>query len=186
MTGAAHTQPASELLTYDDLRAEPDDGRRRELIDGQLLVTPAPIPLHQIAVARLLALLLDTAPVQLEVLPAPVDWKLTEHTVLEPDVLVTTAEDTQGKFLAVTPLLVVEVLSPSSRRIDLILKRAVYEQAGVGSYWVIDPGVPSLDVFRLEGDGYLHIGRWEGEQACTDTVPFEVKVIPARLVGRRS
>src|SRR5262245_20605365 len=77
MTGAAHTQPASELLTYDDLRAEPDDGRRRELIDGQLLVTPAPIPLHQIAVARLLALLLDTAPVQLEVLPAPVDWKLT-------------------------------------------------------------------------------------------------------------
>src|SRR4029453_10154773 len=69
-------------------------------------------PLPQIAVARLLALLLDTAPVQLEVLPAPVDWRLTEHTVLEPDVLVTTAEDTQGKFLAVTPLLVVEVGSP--------------------------------------------------------------------------
>ena len=114
--------------------------------------------------------------------------------MLEPDVLVTTADDTDGKHLTVTPLLVVEVLSPSTRITDLNNKKAVYELAGVLRYWVVDPDVPSLDVFALERDRYLHLGRWAGEQVYASKLPadatgtndmFDVRVVPARLVGRR-
>ena len=64
--------PAAEPFTYDDLQAFPDDGYRRELIDGQLIVSPSPIRLHQRCVARLMLLLGNAVPPELEVLPGPV------------------------------------------------------------------------------------------------------------------
>jgi Uma2 family endonuclease len=192
MTGAATSQVA-EPYTYADLQAMPDDHYRRELIDGQLLVTPSPASPHQRAISRLLVLLDAATPDDLEVLVAPMDWKLSETTVVEPDVLVTHADDVGGPYLTQTPVLVVEVLSPSTRITDLNNKKALYERAGVPRYWVVDPEVPGLDVFALEGGRYLHLGRWGGEQVYADSCPasltsattFEVEVTPVRLIGPR-
>lgn len=82
----SHTHAAS--LTRADLESLPDDGYRYELVDGVLLMSPSPRPVHQRAVARLLAALGENCPREMEVLPAPVDVELAEDTVLIPDVVV--------------------------------------------------------------------------------------------------
>src|SRR5438876_11818123 len=102
-------------LTYDDLQAMPDDGRRHELVDGVLIVTPSPVTKHQRAVARLIVLLSAASDEDHEVLPAPFDYVVNFTTVLEPDVLVARRRDLGERRLEKTPLLVVEVQSPSTR-----------------------------------------------------------------------
>lgn len=171
-------------VTYADLQTMPDDGHRRELIDGQLLVTPAPIPLHQLAVARLYERLAAAAPEDTVVLFAPVDWKISELSVVEPDVLVTRPDDVSGAFLQDTPLLVVEVLSPSTRLTDLGSKRMLYERTGVADYWIVDPKVPRLMALRLDGDTYREIAIIEGSEVHHATTPFAVQIRPADLVAR--
>ena len=103
-----------EPFTYDDLRSAPDDRYRREIIDGQLIVSPSPVTLHQLIVARLVTLLDHAAPPGLVVLPGPVDVVVNQSTVLIPDLVVVTADQVGGPNLTKPPLLVVEVASPST------------------------------------------------------------------------
>jgi Uma2 family endonuclease len=112
------TLPRSRPLTRADLEQVPDDGHRYELLDGALVVTPAPVPRHQRVVANLLVQLRTTCPHALEVLTAPLDVALRDDTVLQPDVLVARRSDFTETDLPVAPLLAVEVLSPSTRLID--------------------------------------------------------------------
>ncbi len=116
--GVTHVLPWGKPLTYDDLEAMPEDGHRYELIEGVLIVTPAPKLVHQRAAMRLLRLLDDAAPSDVEVLPGPLDYKVSDLTVLEPDIVVARREDYEERYLRRTPLLVVEVQSPSTVRID--------------------------------------------------------------------
>jgi Uma2 family endonuclease len=168
-------------ITRAERDALPDDGRRHELIDGALIVTPAPSPRHQVAVARLLILLTEACPPTLEVLPAPLDVVLGPDTVVEPDLLVASRDAFTERDLSGPPLLAVEVLSPTTRHLDLQLKRARYEASGCPSYWVVDPDVPSLTVWQLEGQRYGDPVHVEGSAALDLDLPFPVRVRPADL-----
>lgn len=175
--------PQSRPLTADDLAAILDDGHRYELIDGTLIVTPAPSWRHQRAVARLLKTLMDAVPDDgLEVLAAPFDVRLADDTVLQPDVLVCHVTDLTQRNLPVAPLLAIEVLSPSTRLVDLNLKRARYEAAGSDSYWVVDPTAPSITAWELRGGTYVEVSSVTGGEVFTATHPFPVALAPRDLV----
>jgi Uma2 family endonuclease len=179
---AVTTLPQSRPLTRQDLESVPDDGHRYELIDGALIVTPAPRPRHQTAVLELAIALRDACPAELKVLIAPLDVVLADDTVLQPDVLVTRRADLSERDLPVPPLLAVEVLSPSTRLIDLNLKRARYEAAGCPSYWVIDPDEPSLVAWELRDAAYVEVAHVVGEETFRAARPYGVNVCPAQLV----
>jgi Uma2 family endonuclease len=174
--------PQSRPLTASDLTLLPDDGHRYELVDGTLVVTPAPSMRHQRAVARLLKVLLDAAADDLEVLTAPFDVRLADDTVLQPDVLVCRRSDLTEQDLPASPLLAVEVLSPSTRLIDLNLKHARYETAGCPSYWVVDPDVPSLRAWELRDGSYAEIALVEGTEGFSAALPCAVAFSPDDLV----
>jgi Uma2 family endonuclease len=180
--GVTHVLPRGEPLTYDDLQAMPDDGHRYELVDGVLIVTPAPVARHQRAVVRLSVLLTTAAGDEHDVLPAPFDYKVSDITVLQPDIIVARRADVGEKNMQRTPLLVIEVLSPSTRRIDHGTKRLAFEAAGVPSYWLVDPDEPSLTVLELASGEYREVACVNGEEAYEAPAPFAVRVVPADLV----
>jgi Uma2 family endonuclease len=173
-----------ETWTVADLEHLPDDGLRYELLDGVLLVSPAPIPLHQRAARELLFLLAAACPPSMEVFFAPVDWQPDLHTSLQPDLLVVRNEDVGPKNVTAPLMLAVEVLSPSTRRIDLLLKRSKYQDAGVTSYWVVDPEVPSIEALDLIDGTYLPVAKGSGEELVDLLHPFPLQVRPDRLVTR--
>lgn len=176
-------RPWGEPLTVADLDAIPDDGHRYELIDGAMLVTPAPVAAHQRCVGRLVALLLAAAGRDYDVLPAPFDWVVNEFTKFQPDIVVAHRRDVGEHRLERTPMLVVEVLSPSTRVADLTLKRTAYEEAGAPAYWIVDPGVPSVTVLRLEHARYIEAAKVVGETAYEADFPFPVVLRPSALVA---
>jgi Uma2 family endonuclease len=176
--------PSAGPWTVDDLRGLPDDGLRYELVDGLLVVSPPPTTVHQLAVSRLLVLLDAACPTGLVVLTAPVEVRLSERSGVQPDVLVCAEAEVGGAWLAGTPMLVVEVRSPSTALYDALTKRSLYEGAGVPSYWLVDPERPSLRVLELEGDRYADRGEVVGEDGLEVARPFAVVVRPADLVHR--
>jgi Uma2 family endonuclease len=168
-------------FTRQDLAAMPDDGHRYELVDGAIVVTPAPSPLHQ-RVAFNLAKALDAAsPPGIDVLLAPLDVALSNDSVLQPDVVVAPRAAFTDRDLPKAPLLVVEVLSPSTRIIDLNLKRDRYQRAGCPSYWVVDPDVPSITAWKLLDGVYVEAASASGEESFATTQPYAVTLSPARL-----
>lgn len=171
------------LLTREDLDRMPDDGNRYELIEGEIVVSAAPVPPHQIAATRLLVTLAAACPAHLEVLHAPVDVVLGEHTVVQPDVLVLDPAATDDRGLNGPPLLAVEVLSPSTRGRDLGQKKRVYEQAGVAAYWVVDVAGDevALTAWELRDGTFAAAAAIAGDETWTAAVPFDVTVVPARL-----
>lgn len=178
------TTRRGEAFTRADLDAMPDDGRRHELIDGVLVVTPAPGLGHQRVIGELYTLLRQACPDGLEVLLSPFDVALSDDTVLEPDLLVARTRDFTLRDLPVPPLLAVEVLSPSTRRVDQTLKRARLEAAGCPSYWLVDPHQPSLVALELLEGAYVEVAHVVGEETWRAARPFDVEVQPSALVAR--
>jgi Uma2 family endonuclease len=174
--------PRGRPLTRDDLERMPDDGHRYELIDGTLVVTPAPSPRHQTVVAGLHLVLAQACPSHLRVLFAPLDVVLAVDTVVEPDLLVARKSDFTQRDLPVAPLLAVEVLSPSTRLFDLNLKRARYERAGCPSYWVVDLDPPSMRVWQLADGEYDEVAFVKGAEPFAAASPFAVNVVPDALL----
>lgn len=181
--GAVAALPWGRELTRADLETLPDDGHRYELLDGSLLVTPAPGTAHQVAAFEL-AKLLDTATAgtELLVLLAPLEVALSDLVVLQPDVVVVHRRDLDARGVGGIPILVAEVLSPSTRRIDLGSKRSAYEAAGVERYWVVDPEIPSLTAWRLEGGSYTREAEVSGDATYHAVQPFAVAVAPGSLL----
>lgn len=176
---------ASTPFTVHDLEEMPDDGRRYELIDGELLVSPAPGLRHQTVALRLYRLLDDACPDDLYVLAAPFAVRTDVSNEVQPDVLVARFDDLTDRNLPTAPVLAVEVLSTSGRLIDLNLKRAAYQRIGTPSYWVLDPDVPDLLVYELDADGqYQEVARVAGDEAFDARTPFAARVVPAELLGR--
>ena len=174
--------PRGRALTREDLAEMPDDGHRYELIDGILIVSPAPRRIHQRASFRLSVLLDAALPADLELLPAPFDVALADDTVMQPDLVVPRIEDLTDRDLPAAPVLAVEVLSPSSRGIDLLLKKDRLERAGCAHYWVVDPLEPSITAWALTGGAYRQVARAVGAETFEVAEPFDVRVIPAELV----
>ena len=135
--------PATQRWTAEMLRALPDDGKRYEIVRGELLVTPSPSWTHQLAVKRLLVQL-DTylqSARRAEVLVSPADVELETDSIVQPDIFVVPRVDgrTPRRWAdAGRLLLAVEILSPSSARGDRIVKRRLYQEHDVAEYWIVD------------------------------------------------
>ena len=146
-------------MTYDEFLALPDDGRHYELIEGELVLNPAPNLRHQAIIGNLylaLRLHLDERRSG-KVFVAAVDVVLSPETVLEPDLLVVLADRAsrlQEKNVSGAPNIAVEVLSAGSRRRDEITKRRLYERYGVDEYWVVDPAIDTVKIYRRAGDAF--------------------------------
>lgn len=164
----------SRPLTWDDLQTIPDDNFRYELLDGVLLVSPAPGTAHLLALTGIYDLLRRGCPDDLLVGVAPYDFTWRETTSLEPDVFVVRLSDLGEKRSTLPPLLAVEVVSPSSRRIDRGSKRLAYEEFGVPSYWVVDPATRSVQVLELHDDAYVERALLTGDDELTVERPFPV------------
>jgi Uma2 family endonuclease len=171
-------------FTVDDLDKLPDDGRRYELLDGVLVVSPRPTTIHQLAATRLATLLANACPGDLCVLAEPA-VQLTADTEFDPDVVVVRPEDVGGAKLTTPPLLVVEVRSPRTALIDLNRKKAAYQRFGVKSYWIMDPDPkhPALTVFELYEGRYAQVIKVENADMLRAEHPFPVEVTPARLLA---
>jgi Uma2 family endonuclease len=174
-----------EPFTVSDLDRMPDDGHRYELLDGTLIVSPAPSPPHQRVAVMLCHVLELACPEDLIVFPN-VGVRIGPRSALEPDVVVARAADVSGARLARPPLLVAEILSPDSALRDLNLKKAAYERFGIPSYWVIDPDLdqPSLRAFELTDGAYAEAAQAAGDVPFRVRQPFPVEVLPFRLVAK--
>jgi Uma2 family endonuclease len=138
--------------TVAEVLAFPPDGNRYELIHGELLVSPAPRRRHQQVLGEFYALLYNyLAPLgrrlQLCLSPADITWD--DETLVQPDVFVVSESETSGEWSSVkTLLLAIEVLSPSTARADRVLKRRLYQQQGVATYWIVDADSASVEVWH--------------------------------------
>jgi Uma2 family endonuclease len=159
--GGMQANAQKRRLTYDDFLLFPDDGMRHELIDGEHYVTPSPNLRHQELVGRLhfeIELYLRQTRGCGRVFVAPLDVVFTRWDVVEPDLLFVT--DDQKEILTTNnvqgaPSLVIEVLSPSTRRTDEHAKRQLFERGGVREYWLVDPDAGNLTVYRRTAGGAL-------------------------------
>lgn len=145
-------------LVYADLASFPEDNFRRELIDGELIVTPAPAIRHQRAVGALfVALTLYAREHGGEALVAPTDVYLSDIDVVEPDVLFVRTEHSdrvEEKVIRSAPDIVIEVASPSTRRLEIVRKRELYERFAVPEYWYVDLEAERLEQYTLESGRY--------------------------------
>jgi Uma2 family endonuclease len=167
-------------FTVADLEATPDDGRRYELLDGVLVVSPRPTTVHLWVATKLVGVLLAACPEDLGVVAEPA-LQLTSKTELAPDIVVVRTAQVGGAKFTEPPLLVVEVRSPSTALIDLNRKKGVYEKFGVQSYWIVDPDLehPELTVFGLR-DGH-YVTEAKTTQPVLVDRPFAVTINPAVL-----
>lgn len=179
---AVMTATEAGRFTEADFEALPDDGRRYELLDGAIVVTPSPGFRHQVAIGSLFRLLADAAPAHLHACLSPLDTYLPTGDILEPDVLVIDPRIVVDDKVRGVPLLAVEVLSPSSRRRDVGDKLTAYRDAGVPSYWVVDPVDPRLRVWALRDGEYVEVADVRGTDEFTADAPYAVTVRPADLV----
>jgi Uma2 family endonuclease len=151
--------PGRIKLTYEDYVELPDDGRRYEILDGELEVSPAPAPLHQQVSASLSFILgLHVRAQKLgRIYCAPIDVILAPTTVVQPDIIfVGAARESIVTRRAVEgpPELVVEILSPWSVRRDRVAKAALHARFGIGHYWLLDPEERVLEAYERAGEEY--------------------------------
>ena len=180
VTFAEARSAAGTPFTVADLDRTPDDGRRYELLDGVLVVSPRPVIAHQWVATRLASVLLMACPEDLGVVAEPA-LQLSRKTELAPDIVVVRVDQAQGAKFTTPPLLVVEVRSPSTALIDLNRKKAVYEKFGVPSYWIVNPDQPQpgLTVFELRDGRYSLAVETPG--SFTVDRPFTATIAPADL-----
>src|SRR4029078_7124077 len=167
-------------LTYDDFVLFPDDGKRHELIDGEHYVTPSPNLKHQKVSGNLYLLIrtwLEEHPIG-QIYYAPFDVIFSMFDVVEPDLLYMSNEraaqvltDTNVKG---APELVIEIGSKGTRRRDETIKRRLYERSGVSEYWVVDPELDVVRVYRRSTGGFarpMELSRGAGDVLTTPLIP---------------
>jgi Uma2 family endonuclease len=179
-TDRTHSPRSGVKLTYDDFLLFPDDGKRHELIDGEHYVTPPPNPRHQRILGELhlaIGVYLKAHAIG-DVFFAPLDVVLSEYDVVEPDLLYMSRERASQvlvpEHVRGVPELVVEVASRSTRKRDETIKRALYERSGVSEYWVVDPEIDVVRVYRKGEDRFerpVELRRDAGDTLKTSLLP---------------
>jgi Uma2 family endonuclease len=150
------------------------------LIDGEHYVTPSPNTKHQTIVGTLHALIwtwLDTHPIG-RLFPAPYDVVFSEFDVVEPDLLYLSNERAAQVLTPLhargVPELVIEIASKGTRKRDETIKRRLYERAGVSEYWVVDPMIDVIRIYRREADRFarpIELSREAGDMLTTPLLP---------------
>ncbi len=163
-------------LTYDDYVLFPDDGKLHELIDGEHYVTPSPNMRHQAILGVLHGLIWSYLEQHAtgSVFVPRFDVVLSKHDVVEPDLLYisrTRAADVlSAQHVRGAPDLVVEIGSPSTRKRDETIKRRLYERFGVTEYWVVDPDLDLIRIYRRIGEHFdrpVELSRERGDVLAT-------------------
>jgi Uma2 family endonuclease len=162
-------------LSYEEFRQLPDDGKRYELISGEVHLTPAPNTKHQFVVHNLdISLSPYVQKNKLgEVWEAPLDVRLAEGTALQPDLVFVAnrrAEIVREEFIAGAPDLVVEVLSASTAVHDGATKLPIYAAASVPEVWLIDSQAKTVEVLKLQGKKYFVDATLAGDQVLTSNL----------------
>lgn len=155
--------PAKNKLGYEHYVCFPDDGRRHEIIAGDHYMNPAPTTDHQRYSRRIQFQIYDQIEEsgRGEVFNAPADVQLSDHDIVQPDLIVVVRERrliiTPTKIKG-TPDLIVEILSASTKQNDRVLKKELYERVGVPEYWIVDPDNHVVEQFVLRGGKFEFAG----------------------------
>jgi Uma2 family endonuclease len=162
-------------LSFEQFRQLPSDGKRYELVNGEVHVTPAPATRHQAVLQNLSGKLWPYVIQNMlgEVWAAPLDVRLSADTALQPDLIfISNARSgiIQENWIAGSPDLVVEVLSPSTAAHDRATKLPIYADAKVPEVWLIDPYAKTVEVLQLQGKKYLVEAALADDQILTSNL----------------
>ena len=191
MTAAELAKPkakSSRLWTYEEMVAEfPETNQPVELWNGEIIMSPAPHPDHQTIVLNFAAALREfvAADGLGKVFVSPVDVVLTPRRVVQPDVLFI-AKERAGiirSHIAGAPDLIMEVISVGSWQRDRIEKKALYEQAGVTEYWIVDPDAQTVEVFALVKGVYQLHSKSTGKDVAKSKLMAGFKTTFAELMA---
>jgi Uma2 family endonuclease len=187
MTAAMSGLPPADGWTTDDLDDLPEDGVRRELLDGVLHVSPSPTDIHQITAARLMVALEDSCPSTMQVTQA-VEVRLSPRRSFIPDVLVATDDAARRRARYYGPhevVLAVEIVSPTSQSMDRTLKPALYAKAGVPFYWRIETdGKISVHAYKIDPVHEVYVPFGEFTERIETEEPWPISIPVARLTPR--
>jgi Uma2 family endonuclease len=184
-----HTPKNLDVFTYEDYLQLPDNGKRYEIIEGELYMSPAPTLGHQRAVRRFLNAIenfLEENPIG-EVFPTPTDIILSDIDVLQPDIVFIskakidrlTHENIQG-----APDLVIEVLSPYTEKRDRTVKLKAYTKYGVVEYLMANQEQEALEVWRRKGKKLVYHALLDKIQTFT-TPLLPALEIPLKKIFRK-
>ena len=168
--------PPQGSWTYEDYAALPDDGNRYEIVNGVLIMAPAPSPEHQEIILEIASYLRTHVKLtgRGRVFMAPIDVDLGSGNAFQPDLVVVLKAHlnkvTEKKIVG-APDMVVEVASPSTAAYDRLTKYEKYAQAGIPEYWIVKPKTRTVEVMVLEHGEYRSLGIFRGEQ-----------MLPSRIV----
>jgi Uma2 family endonuclease len=169
----AITKPAG-TWTYEDLFSLPDDGRRYEIIEGELYEMPVPNWDHAITIVNLLALLIPVIhSLGGQVVTAPLDVFFEGADPVQSDIVVLLPDSAAigaGRGVEGAPDLLIEILSPANRGHDLLTKRALYARAGVREYWIVDPASRTVEILALDRDAFHTAQRASGDDAVISSL----------------
>ena len=151
-TALLEKEKTKKQYTYEDYEKLPE-GAPYQLIGGELIMTPSPMPYHQIIARNIgFELLKFNEQRRLgEVIFAPLDVYLSETETYQPDIIFISKDRLNiigEKKIEAAPDLVIEILSPSTAYYDLRHKKRIYEKSGVKEYWIVDPMEKGIEVYE--------------------------------------
>ena len=150
-------------LTYQDFILFPDNGKRHELIDGDHYMTPAPSVRHQ-AISRNIEYFFEKyfrKTKKGSIFDAPIDVYLSDYDIVEPDLIIISIKNSsiiEEKYIKGPPDIIIEILSPSTKKNDLSLKKHLYEKHGVKEYWIVNPFINEITQYVLKDKAYVLSG----------------------------
>ncbi|MBA3450141.1 MAG: Uma2 family endonuclease [Chloroflexia bacterium] len=185
----ALTKPAAGQWRYEDLFSLPDDGKRYEIIEGELFEMPAPSSAHQTIIMNVILLI---APVIQamggRILVSPLDVFFEGADPVQPDIVVMLSGWTGTLYQRGpqgAPDLLIEILSPSNRGHDVLTKRALYALAGVREYWIVDPENRTIEILTLDQDAFHTASVVSGQDSVISpllgAMTFPLAAVFARL-----
>lgn len=182
--------PRQGEWTYDAYAARTDDGECYEIVQGVLVMSPAPRFKHQKCVIALSSYLYQiiTERELGEVIAGPFDVILSEQDVFQPDLLVVLSEHLDRlheEGVRGAPDLVIETISPSSKLYDRVIKHTVYEHAGIPEYWLMHPQEQTIELFVLENGKYRSLGVFSGEHILPSRIVPQMDRPVARFFRKR-
>ena len=183
------TQQQPKYWTYADLLDLPEDGKRYEIIDGVLYEMPSANSTHAVIIMNLIVKVLSPVVFALggQLLTAPLDVFLRGGNPVQPDLIVLLPEQLgmiSDRGIEGAPALLVEVLSPSNSRHDLVTKRALYARARVQEYWIVSPEAMSIEILTLDGDVYRTRARLACDEPITSAL-FPTIATPTSVIFDR-